>query len=63
MDLLIRALIFAPVALLVMIVYVAPQHAEPRPLLEAAVQKTGKVLLWTAVLIVAMQAIHLLFLP
>ena len=63
MELLVRILVFLPVVFLVMVVYVAPHHAEPQPMLHDAARRSGKALMWTTVLILAMQAIQLLFLP
>ena len=63
MTMLWHALLFVPIAYLVMIVHVAPQADDAPAVLRLAAHKTVKVVFWTAVIIVAMQLIALLFLP
>ncbi len=58
-----RYLLLVPIAYLVMIVYVAPRASEGGQLLRMAVPKTGKVMFWTAVIVVVMQVLQFLFLP
>lgn len=58
-----HVLLFIPIAFLVMVVYVAPRADDAGGILRLAFRKTGKVLFWTAVIIVAMQLLQLVFLP
>jgi hypothetical protein len=58
-----RFLLLVPIAYLVMVVYVAPRTADGREVLRLAIPKTGKVMFWTVVIVVAMQVLQLLFLP
>lgn len=58
-----HVLLFVPIAFLVMVVYVAPRAADARTVIQLAIPKTGKVLLWTLVIVVVMQVLTALFLP
>jgi len=63
MSLLERLLWFPPIVFLIMVVYVAPKASDARGLVRLALPKTGKVLGWTAVIVVAMLVLEELFLP
>lgn len=58
-----HAVLFVPIAYLVMIVYVAPHADDASTVARLAVKKTGKVVFWTVVIILAMQALQFVFLP
>lgn len=58
-----HVLLFVPIAFLVMVVYVAPRAADARTVIQLAIPKTGKVLMWTLVIVVVMQVLTALFLP
>lgn len=58
-----HVLLYVPIAFLVMVVYVAPRASDARGVLHLAIRKTGKVLFWTAVIVVGMQVLSAVFLP
>jgi F0F1-type ATP synthase assembly protein I len=58
-----HVLLFVPIAFLVMVVYVAPRATDARTVIQLAIPKTGKVLIWTLVIVVVMQLLTALFLP
>lgn len=61
MSLLFRLVVYVPVLFLIAIVVVGQHHATARDTLRAAVVRTGRWLLWSLALVVAMFALDLLF--
>ncbi|MGC6487815.1 MAG: hypothetical protein ACON4Z_09240 [Planctomycetota bacterium] len=61
MELLFRIAVFVPVLFLVALVVVGQQHATGAETVRAAVARTGRWALWSAVLLVVMTALELLF--
>ncbi len=56
-------LLFLPIALLVMIVYVAPHAEDARGVLRLAVRKATKLVAWTVAIVLAMWMLQAVFLP
>jgi hypothetical protein len=58
-----RLLIFVPVVWLIMVVYAGQREQTAAGVAKIAVRKTGKVLLFTLVLVLVMELIQLVLLP
>jgi hypothetical protein len=56
-------LLFVPIALLVMTVYVASQAEDASGVLRLAARKTVKLVAWTVVIVLAMWLLQAVFLP
>lgn len=63
MSLVVRALLFVPILYLVMIVYVSPQCRDVAGTLRLARSKMLRVLFWTAVIVLVMEAIEFVAMP
>ena len=61
MELIFRSAVFVPVLFLIAIVVVAQQHKTAQETIQAAVARTVRWLVWTAVLLVVMTVLELLF--
>jgi len=60
-QLLLRLLVYVPTLFLIAIVVMGQFHVTARETVRAATRRTGKWLLWTGLLLVAMLAIELVF--
>ncbi|MFN3241595.1 MAG: hypothetical protein ACE37K_08805 [Planctomycetota bacterium] len=61
MELFFRIAVFVPVLFLIAIVVVAQQHQTAADTIKGAVARTVRWLVWTAVLLVVMTVLELLF--
>ena len=61
MSLLFRLAVYVPVLFLIAIVVVGQHHTTARDTIRGAVVRTGRWLIWSAVLVVTMLAFDLLF--
>ena len=62
-ELLVRMVLFLPAVFLVMVVYSAPLAPDAGGVVRIAVRKSVKVVIWTVVMVVVMQLLHVMFLP
>jgi hypothetical protein len=61
MELLFRILVFVPVLFLVAVVVVGQQHATAQATVKAAVARSMRWVVWSAVLLASMTVLELLF--
>jgi len=61
MELIFRFAVFVPVLFLIAVVVVAQQHQTAQDTIKAATGRTGRWLVWTAILLAVMTVLELLF--